>query len=183
MVGTLTVEAQMNMFDPYSALVWSGIMPSIRSAVASWNPRTHQPMVALLDAWAPLFPSYILDNILEQLILPRVNTCVDDWDPLTDTIPIHIWILPWAQLLNHKLESLIYPIIRDKLCNALRAWSPSDRSALAMIRPWKKHFDEGDMQNFLLKSIIPKLQITLSEFVINPLQQDLGNICFNFIFY
>lgn len=65
-------EDQINAFEPYSALVWGSVMPFIRSAVASWNPRNHAPMAALLDAWAPLLPSWALDNILEQLILPRI---------------------------------------------------------------------------------------------------------------
>lgn len=162
-----------NVFDPYSALVWSGVMPSIRSATSNWNPRDHQPMAALLDAWAPLFPSHILDNVLEQLILPRINSCVEQWDPLTDTIPIHVWILPWANLLRDKLDENIYPTIREKLGNALIAWLPSDRSARAMILPWNTVFADGDMQAFLLKYIIPKLQMSLAELIINPLQQDL----------
>lgn len=162
-----------NVFDPYSALVWSGIMPNIRTATASWNPRNHEPMAAFLDAWASLLPSHILDHILEQLILPRITTCVEQWDPLTDTIPIHIWILPWSGLLGEKMHEHIYPIIRDKLGYALVAWSPSDRSARAMITPWQNVFADGDLQSFLVKHIIPKLQISLTELIINPLQQEL----------
>lgn len=167
-------ESQINAFDPYSTLVWSGVMPCIRSAVATWNPRNHQPMAALLDAWAPLLPSWTLDNILEQLILPRIVNCVEDWDPLTDTIPIHMWILPWTGLLEHKMEGTVYQRIRDKLGDALQSWLPQDRSARAMIEPWSGTFPEGDMQIFLIKHIIPKLQMTLSELIINPMQQDLG---------
>ena len=167
-------EAPANVFDPYSALVWSGFMPFMRSAVVSWNPRQHSAMAALLDAWAPLLPSWTLDNVLEQLILPRIVNCVEDWDPLTDTIPIHCWILPWTGLLGHKMEDTVYQKIRDKLGNALSAWLPHDRSARAMIEPWNGVFPDGDMQNFLIKYIMPKLQMTLTELIINPLQQDLG---------
>lgn len=174
--GTLLGVQQLrttNVFDPYSALIWSGVIPSIRSATSTWNPRIHQPMAALLDAWAPLFPSHILDNVLEQLILPRIAICVDQWDPLTDIIPIHMWILPWSGLLRDKMDESIYPTIRDKLGNALLSWMPSDRSARAMILPWNKVFADGDMQAFLLRYIIPKLQLSLAELIINPLQQDL----------
>lgn len=166
-----------NVFDPYSALVWSGIMPNIRTATAIWNPRIHHPMAAFLDAWASLLPSHILDNILEQLILPRITACVEQWDPLTDTIPIHVWILPWSELLGTKMQTTVYPTIREKLGTALGAWMPSDRSARAMITPWQNVFDDGDLQSFLVKHIIPKLQISLTELVINPLQQELE--CFN----
>lgn len=167
----------INGFDPYSTLVWAGFIPSIRKATSSWNPRTYQPMAALLDAWAPLLPSHILDNILEQLILPRIAAAVFSWDPLTDTTPIHVWVLPWHGLLGPKLSEKIYPIIRETLGNALSAWIPSDRSARAMITPWAKVFDMGEMEAFLIKHIVPKLQISLAELTINPLQQDLE--CWN----
>lgn len=162
-----------NVFDPYSSIVWAGVIPSFRTAAAEWNPKQYQQMAALLDCWAPIFPTWILDNVLEQLILPRLQHAVQNWDPLTDTIPIHVWVQPWSSILGHKMEEMIYPTIREKLGNALQAWVPHDRSARAMLTPWKGAFGEGEMTSFLLKHIIPKLQITLSELIINPLQQDL----------
>lgn len=161
------------VFDPYSSLVWSGIIPSVRAAVAAWNPKAHQTMAAFLEAWVSLLPSHILDNVLEQMIMPRITSCVDQWDPLTDTMPIHIWVLPWSELLGVKMQHHVYPTIREKLAKALGAWLPSDRSARAMIVPWNKVFDDGDLQSFLVKNIIPKLQVSLGELVINPLQQEL----------
>ncbi|XP_055855811.1 septin-interacting protein 1 [Episyrphus balteatus] len=162
-----------NVFDPYSSLVWAGVIPSFRASVNQWNPKEHQKMAALLDSWAPLFPTWVLDNVLEQLILPQLVAGVNEWDPLTDTIPIHSWILPWNSILGHKMEEHIFPTIRDKLAFALQAWIPQDRSARAMITPWKGAFEEGEMQAFLVKHIIPKLQMSLNDLVINPLQQDL----------
>lgn len=162
-----------NVFDPYSALVWSSVMPSIRLATAVWNPRNHQSMAAFLDAWSTLLPSHILDNILEQLILPRISGAVEHWDPLTDTTPIHVWILPWTELLGDKFQETVYPTIREKLGKALGAWLPSDRSARAMLSPWKNTFDDGDLQSFLIKYIIPKLQLSLTELIVNPMQQEL----------
>lgn len=173
-LGVFQAQNQSNVFDPYSALVWSGVMPFMRSAVASWNPRNPEPMAVLLDAWASLLPSWTLDNVLEQLVLPRIINCVEDWDPLTDTIAVHIWILPWTRLLGQKMQDTVYPKIRDKLGNALCAWQPHDRSARATITPWHGVFADGDMQCFLMKHVIPKLQITLTALIINPLQQDLG---------
>ncbi|XP_023302666.2 septin-interacting protein 1 [Lucilia cuprina] len=166
-------ETRSNIFDPYSSLVWAGVIPSFRSCAEFWDPKHHQSMAALLDCWAPLFPTWILDSVLEQLILPRLSTAVRNWDPLTDTVPIHIWILPWNTILGHKMEEFIFPTIREKLGNALQAWMPQDRSARAMLTPWKGAFDESEMQVFLLQHIIPKLQLVLTEFIINPLQQDL----------
>lgn len=166
-----------NILDPYSSLVWIGFIPNIRKAANEWNPRHYQPMVAFLDAWAPLLPSHILDNVLEQMILPRLAAEVAVWNPLTDTTPIHVWILPWHSLLGPKLSEKIYPTIRVTLGAALQAWAPSDRSARAMITPWCNIFDAGEMEAFLVKHIVPKLQLSLTELIINPLQQNLE--CWN----
>ncbi|KAH8255783.1 hypothetical protein KR038_010423 [Drosophila bunnanda] len=169
-----SVEQQpRNVFDPYSSLIWAGVMPSFRTCAAAWQPKEHPPMAALLDAWAPLLPTWVLDSVLEQLVLPRLVTGVQEWDPLTDTVPIDSWVLPWHAILGSKLEEAVYPQIRSKLGEALRAWSPQDRSARAMLTPWQQAFPEEEMQEFLQRHIIPKLQVTLAEFVINPLHQDL----------
>ncbi|BFF93517.1 septin-interacting protein 1 [Drosophila madeirensis] len=162
-----------NVFDPYSSLIWAGVMPSFRACAALWQPKEHPPMAALLDAWAPLLPTWVLDSVLEQLVLPRLVTGVYDWDPLTDTVPIHSWVLPWHAILGSKLEESVYPQIRSKLGVALQAWSPQDRSARAMLTPWAKAFPEEEMVDFLQHHITPKLQGVLSEFIINPLHQDL----------
>lgn len=166
-------QQSRNIFDPYSSLIWAGVMPSFRACAASWQSKQHAPMAALLDAWAPLLPTWVLDSVLEQLVLPRLTVGVCEWDPLTDTVPIHNWILPWHGILGAKLEETIYPQIRSKLGVALQAWSPQDRSARAMLTPWKSAFDEEQLVQFLLRHIIPKLQAVLAEFVINPLQQNL----------
>ncbi|KAH8377626.1 hypothetical protein KR093_006322 [Drosophila rubida] len=166
-------QQSRNVFDPYSSLIWAGVMPSFRGCAASWQPKEHAPMAALLDAWAPLLPTWVLDSVLEQLVLPRLTLGVQEWDPLTDTVPIHSWILPWHGILGSKLEESIYPQIRSKLGVALQAWSPQDRSARAMLTPWQTAFAEEQLLQFLLRHIIPKLQAVLAEFVINPLQQNL----------
>ncbi|EDW54403.1 septin-interacting protein 1 [Drosophila sechellia] len=171
--GDAAEQQPRNVFDPYSSLIWAGVMPSFRASAAAWEPKEHPPMAALLDAWAPLLPSWVLDSVLEQLVLPRLVAGVQEWDPLTDTVPIDSWVLPWHAILGSKLEEAVYPQIRSKLGMALRAWSPQDRSARAMLTPWQKAFPEEEMQEFLQRYIVPKLQATLGELIINPLHQDL----------
>ncbi|KAH8421164.1 hypothetical protein KR009_006985 [Drosophila setifemur] len=166
-------EQPLNIFDPYSSLIWAGVMPSFRSSATNWHPKDHAPLAALLDVWAPLLPTWVLDSVLEQLVLPRLIAGVEEWDPLTDTVPIDSWVLPWHAILGNKMEQAVYPQIRSKLGIALRAWLPQDRSARAMLTPWAQAFPEVEMQVFLQGHIVPKLQAILGEFLINPLHQDL----------
>ncbi|XP_076299208.1 septin interacting protein 1 [Lasioglossum baleicum] len=169
--GTTTLQTRT--MHPYDKLVWNAWMPSIRGAVQQWACRQPDPLIELIEIWMPLLPGWILENILDLLILPKLTLEVEEWNPLTDTVPIHTWIHPWLPLLRNRLDTLIYPIIRRKLGSALGGWHPSDRSARLMLQPWSNVFAKGDMEAFLVKNIIPKLQVALSEFVINPHQQHL----------
>ncbi|MED6292995.1 Tuftelin-interacting protein 11 [Characodon lateralis] len=158
--------------DPYHRLLWEVWIPVMRSCVSNWQPRIVGPMVDCVDLWAPLLPLWILDQLLEQMILPRLQREVDNWNPLTDTVPIHSWIHPWLPLLQARLEPL-YPPIRSKLSNALQRWHPSDASARLILQPWKNVFTAGAWEAFMVKNIIPKLALCLEELVINPHQQQM----------
>lgn len=81
---------------------------------------------------------------------------VENWNPLTDTVPIHSWIHPWLPLMQARLEPLYSPI-RNKLANALQKWHPSDSSAKLILQPWKDVFTPGSWEAFMVKNIVPKL--------------------------
>lgn len=87
---------------------------------------------------------------------------MDNWNPLTDTVPIHSWIHPWLPLLQTRLEPL-YPPIRSKLANALQRWHPSDASARLILQPWKDVFTPGAWEAFMVKNIIPKLGVCSAQ--------------------
>ncbi|XP_063065383.1 tuftelin-interacting protein 11 [Engraulis encrasicolus] len=158
--------------DPYHRLLWEVWVPVIRSTVAQWQPRTVGPMVDCIECWAPILPLWILDYLLEQLIFPRLQKEVENWNPLTDTVPIHAWLHPWLPLLQGRLEPL-YPPIRSKLANALQRWHPSDASARLILQPWKEVFTPGAWEAFMVRNILPKLELCLSELVVNPHQQHM----------
>lgn len=140
-------------------------------------------MVEFLEVWVPILPQWILDNILQQTILPKLQLEVENWNPLTDTIPIHVWIHPWIIFLEKHLSTTVFPIIRHKLSVALVNWHPSDTSARLMLEPWSKAFSKGEMDAFLVNNIVPKLNVALQEFIINPHQQHLGKLPSAFSFY
>lgn len=81
---------------------------------------------------------------------------VDNWNPLTDTVPIHSWIHPWLPLMQARLEPLYSPV-RSKLSSALQKWHPSDASAKLILQPWKEVLTPGSWEAFMLRNIVPKL--------------------------
>ncbi|PVD28664.1 hypothetical protein C0Q70_11258 [Pomacea canaliculata] len=158
--------------DPYQRLLWDVWLPPVRATILKWNARDYQPLISMLNAWCPALPSWILDNILDQLVLPRLLQEIESWNPLTDTVPIHSWLHPWLPLMGERLDPLYAPI-RHKLASALTNWHPSDVSAKIILEPWVGVFRTGHMDAFLVKNVLPKLAQVLEEMPINPLQQTL----------
>ncbi|KAF6029382.1 STIP [Bugula neritina] len=128
--------------NAYSKLIWDVWMPIVRTAISHWNTRNADALIEVLEHWMPLLPPWMFQNILNQLINPKLQMEVDNWNPLTDTVPIHAWLHPWLPLMGSRLEHLWAPI-RQKLSTALSKWHPSDISAMLMLKPWVNVFSAG----------------------------------------
>ena len=157
----------------YHSLVWECWVPHVRLAIQRWHSREPGPLVAFLDLWRPMLPAWVLQHVLERLVLARLQAEVDLWDPLTDTTPLHTWLHPWLPALGDRLE-VVYPTIRNKLASALSAWHPADRSAKLILMPWAEVFSRASMISFLTKNIVPKLETALGSLVISPAGQDMA---------
>ncbi|CAG8474767.1 11481_t:CDS:2 [Ambispora gerdemannii] len=160
---------------PYESMMYNIWLPKVRSAINNfWSARKYEPVIKLLENWnPPTLPTFIYDNILVQLIFPKLEQEVDNWNPKKDKEMIHHWVHPWLLILQERLEPL-YVLIRQKFVVALQAWHPSDSSAFEILYPWKTVFKKKEMQSLLLKSVLPKLATILrTELQINPKQQDI----------
>ncbi|KAI6226471.1 Septin and tuftelin-interacting protein 1-like protein [Aphelenchoides fujianensis] len=146
----------------FDAALWSAWMPPVRRAALEWRPRTEcAAMIGLVAAWFGVLPGWILDVLFEQLLIPRLRSVVvDEWEPRTDPLPIDAWIVPWHEVLGDRLL-VVYPLIRQKLARALREWTATDETALAVLRPWRAVWSAGTMQGFLAANIVPKLEEAL----------------------
>lgn len=65
-------------FFIFSRLMWEIWMPYVRNIVAQWQPRNCGSMVDFLDSWVHIIPVWILDNILDQLIFPKLQKEVSE---------------------------------------------------------------------------------------------------------
>lgn len=72
----------------------------------TWNVKDADTMLNLVETWKPILPGWIYQNILEQMVLPKINEGVESWDPLSDNIPIHAWIHPWLPILGRKTKDI-----------------------------------------------------------------------------
>ncbi|RNA12424.1 tuftelin-interacting 11 [Brachionus plicatilis] len=169
-------ETDFENVNLYHRFVWETWMPAFRKILSEISIKEHSVDCSLLiDKWRPLLSSWIIQNILDQIILPKLIDEVELWNPLTDVIPIHEWVHPWLALMKDRLDSTLFPTIRFKLASALQSWHPSDQSAKAVLNPWKPPvFSAQNWEQFLLRNILPKLELVLEqEFAINPSKQNL----------
>ncbi|KAG1708189.1 hypothetical protein DVH05_024871 [Phytophthora capsici] len=113
------------------------------------------------------------EAFLLQLVLSRLEKECNRWDPRSDTIPIHEWLLPWLPYIGSAMKSL-YPNIRLAIGKALNQWHPSDLSILAVLSPWRELWGEREYGKFTHRHIVRKLIRCLHrEFEINPENQSL----------
>ena len=173
---TLLYETDFEKVNLFQILVWETWMPTFRKIISEISIKEHSVDCShLINKWKPLLSNWIVSNIIDQLILPKLIDEVESWNPLSDVIPIHEWIHPWLPLMKDKMDSTLFPTIRFKLASALQSWHPSDQSARAVLLPWKPPvFSAENWEQFLLRNILPKLEMVLEhELVIDPSKQNL----------
>ena len=184
-------------------------LPCIRRVLTNdWNVHKPEKCVLLLETLKNIYPSSILDELMDMMIQPKLNSAVKTWLPsyfydknnrnnqnimdydLNDindnnrndndnninnnNCPIHYWLHPWLPLMKSKI-SVYYPEIRRKLNIFINSnWKDIESvKILNMISPWKNIFDKISMDNFLIRTVIPKLLISLRNILINPQNQEI----------
>ncbi|KAL1923074.1 uncharacterized protein VTP21DRAFT_9450 [Calcarisporiella thermophila] len=167
-------QRDAQLMTPFESMMYSIWLPKIRSAINNeWDIRDFEPVITLLECWQPpLLPVFIYENILDQLVMPKLTREVNNWEPRREQ-NIDRWLHPWLPILEDRMEPL-YAIIRHKLSVYLQNWHPSDTKALSILRPWHTVFQPADFELLLIKAIMPRLASVLrDEFRINPRKQDL----------
>lgn len=156
----------------YDVLVWEAWLLKVRQAIMQMTSMKQcDQLIRLLELWRPHLPEWLFYHITNQIVLPRLETEVQDWNPLTDPVPIHSWIHPWLPLFSDNSLDIVYAPIRQKLTAALAMWHPSDASAKVILSPWQPVFSAATWDAFLAVTIVPKLEAAMQQFVVNPQNQ------------
>lgn len=160
----------------FETILWNHWMPRVRREIVSWpSIKACNEIIYFLESWKPIIPTWLFANLMDQMILPRIEREIEEWNPCTDPIPVHSWILPWIPLTGDGIFSPVFITIRRKLGAALKEWHASDSSAKLILEPWKSVFSPAIWDSFLSNCIIPKLSDAIATLVINPRDQAIDN--------
>ena len=141
----------------WESLLWSLWLPKVRSAIKyglsiiilpyktnrvgsnDWHAGAPQAAVHLLESWESILPKFIRDNVLDQLILPKVKKAVDDWDRSSERAKDQSLagiIFPWLPLLGERVEEILEGGKR-RIRSVMRHWTVRDSVPEELAR-WKK---------------------------------------------
>ena len=141
-----------------------------------WEPRQQSHIIEFVSLWRGELPSSIWTNVEDQLILPKLTQAVTEWDPINERILISEWLLPWHNILGKTKMYDMVTQIRQRFRQCLRRWETSDNSAKVILTPWKNVWSEVEWNQFMLQNIVPKLEATMSNIVINISTVDTTSI-------
>ncbi|KAJ7656386.1 GC-rich sequence DNA-binding factor-like protein-domain-containing protein [Mycena polygramma] len=172
--GSKTSVAPVDLekpMTPFESLLWNVWLPKVRTSINNdWSPQTPQPAVKLYEAWSSFLPPFIRDNLLDQLILPKVKKAVADWNPKRATVSLQSIVFPWLPHLGLRMEDVVGDAQR-KMKSLLRSWSAGD-AIPEELATWRDVFEAAEWDAMLLKYVVPKLGASLrDEFRVNPRDQ------------
>ena len=121
---------------PFESLLWNIWLPKVRTTINNdWSPDIPQQAVKLYEVWSSFLPPFIRDNLLDQLILPKVQKAVADWNPKTTKVSLQAIVFPWLPHIGLRLEDMVGDA-RRKVKNLLRSWVVED-DILPDLAAWK----------------------------------------------
>ena len=96
---------------PYESLIYTVWFPKVRSAITNtWDVLNPSPLLTLLDTWTSLLPAFVKTQILDHLLVRKLDEAMQAWNPKrksskTSQLP-HLWLFPWLPYLPaHHLDS------------------------------------------------------------------------------
>ncbi|KAG5635788.1 hypothetical protein H0H81_010131 [Sphagnurus paluster] len=169
-IAAVSIEKPMT---PFESLLWNVWLPKVRTCINNdWLPEVPLPAVKLYEAWSTFLPPFIRDNLLDQLILPKVKKAVGDWNPKRDQVSLKAIVFPWLPHVGLRMDDVLSDA-RRKVKSLLRSWNAGE-PVPAELPAWKEVFDASEWDSILLKYIVPKLGAILrDEFRVNPRDQKM----------
>lgn len=164
----------------WESFLWHRWLPKVRSAINNeWTPENPWPAVHLVESWDSLLPDFIRDNVLDQLVLPKVKDALESTSGRAvrgnKQASLASMLFPWLPLLGERHNELLEEGKR-RIRAVLRRWKPSEGVPKDLL-PWKRDiFTAHEWDMLMGECVLGKLGSTLRDLAINPRDQDLTAI-------
>ena len=168
---------------PYETMLHKYWLPRMRSAIINgWDVYDPDVLIDLIKSWEPVLPSFLLANVIDQLVFRRLTDAVTAWKPRSThkhrrhTQP-QAWLFPWLEYLDEQHTNLKSPTglladVKRKLKTVLTSWNLS-MGVLPGLDSWAQVL-QPDLNAMLVRHLLPRLARYLSEnLTIDPSDQDL----------
>jgi tuftelin-interacting protein 11 len=176
---------------PFESMMYTVWLPKVRSAITnSWDVHDPAPLQTLLEAWEDFMPPFIRSQILDQLVVRKLDEAVASWNPKkrrSSSLP-HLWLFPWLQYLpthhaDPKSATGLVSDVKRKFRVLIDAWD-FRRGVIPGLEQWKFVLGSGTTSDqwtpLLLNHILPHLAKFLhNNFQVAPQDQEpyMSTLC------
>ena len=80
------------------------IVTRLKNELWSWDMRDCEPVIGFLEKWKLLIPKKSYEQVIDNFVLTRLKTAVNNWNPQMDLVPLHTWLHPWFLILGKSIK-------------------------------------------------------------------------------
>lgn len=150
LLSNIQSDSEMPEFDAMMFNIW---IPKLRQFIRYFHPNfsnqwdVYEPdsIISLIRQWfstkksIQLLPSWMYQNVVNQLIIPKLKSAVEIWT--FAELPIHSWLFPWFPVIGDEITEL-WTSVRRKLETVFALFDPSEPVCYHTVSPLKEvyHF-------------------------------------------
>ena len=178
-------DFQRQSTSPYETMIYTLWLPRVRSALMNdWDVYDPTAATTLVNSWRMIVPPFVLANLLDQLVVPKLSGALKEWKPRSSRRhpsqhdgKFPWWLFQWLQYLDEKHTNPKQPTglmsdTKRKFRVVLDSWS-LHRGLINGLDLWKEALG-SEFDVCLRNHLLPRLARHLREdFVVNPQEQDV----------
>ena len=171
--------------SPYESMIYTLWLPRVRSALNNdWNVLDPSPATSLVVSWKEIIPPFVYANILDQVVVPKLNQTLRNWKPRSSrhggvqNSQFPWYLFTWLQYLderhtNPRNATGLLSDVKRKFRVVLDTWD-LHRGLINGIELWRDALGT-EFDTSLRDHLLPRLARHLrDDFDINPQDQDLA---------
>lgn len=158
--GTLSLDAARE----FQAAAEAAAAPGIRAQFTQrWDSRDADAGVQVFASLEEQLGRAAMDAVFDDAVLPRLRMLVSSWQCDTEPCAALAALGPWQSLRAETLRLELWPLVRERILDALRRWRPSQTWAHAAIRSWARVWEPATLRPLVQRGVLPVLERALSS--------------------